>query len=112
MLQTLSDRIRHCHDRAAEAREHAGASRDPEAKADFLTMERRWLLLARSIELGERLDDFIRAKPEPMAPRPCEPPSKLQANGAAEFGKKKKAGWWISVTGSIARTLTGGSPPS
>jgi hypothetical protein len=33
---------------------------DPEAKADFLNMERRWLLLARSYEFGERLDDFTR----------------------------------------------------
>jgi hypothetical protein len=33
---------------------------DPEAKADFLNMERRWLLLARSYEFGESLDDFTR----------------------------------------------------
>jgi hypothetical protein len=32
---------------------------DPEAKADFLTMERRWLLLAHSFEFDERLDHFV-----------------------------------------------------
>jgi PAS domain S-box-containing protein len=42
------------------AKERADQMRDPEAKADFLNMERRWLLLARSYEFGERLDDFTR----------------------------------------------------
>ena len=92
LLQNLSERIRLCHDRAAEAGEQAEASRDPEAKADFLTMEQRWLLLARSFELGEKLDDFTRARPEPMAPRRCDPHSMLQASGAAEFAKDKESG--------------------
>jgi hypothetical protein len=60
LLQNLSDEIRLCYERAAEAKERADQVLDPEAKADFLNMERRWLLLARSHEFGERLDDFTR----------------------------------------------------
>jgi PAS domain S-box-containing protein len=60
MLQNLSDQVRLCYERAAEAKERADMMRDLEAKADFLNMERRWLLLARSYEFGERLDDFTR----------------------------------------------------
>jgi PAS domain S-box-containing protein len=60
LLENLSDEIRLCYERAVEAKEHADQVLDPEAKADFLNMERRWLLLARSYEFGERLDDFTR----------------------------------------------------
>jgi PAS domain S-box-containing protein len=60
MLQNLSEEIRLCYERAAEAKERADRMRDPQAKADFSNMERRWLLLARSYEFGERLDDFTR----------------------------------------------------
>jgi PAS domain S-box-containing protein len=60
LLQNLSEEIRLCYERAAEAKERADQLLDPEAKADFLNMERRWLLLARSYEFGERLDDFTR----------------------------------------------------
>jgi PAS domain S-box-containing protein len=59
-LQNLSDEIRLCYERAAEAKERADQMLDPQAKADFLNMERRWLLLARSHEFGERLADFTR----------------------------------------------------
>jgi PAS domain S-box-containing protein len=60
VLQNLSDEIRLCYERAAEANERANATLDPEAKADFLNIERRWLHLARSYEFGERLDDSTR----------------------------------------------------
>jgi CheY-like chemotaxis protein len=60
VLQDLSDDIRLCYARAAEAKERADQMGEPEAKADFLNMERHWLLLARSYEFGERLDDFTR----------------------------------------------------
>jgi hypothetical protein len=58
VLQNLSDQARLCYERAAEAKERAERMRDPRAKADFLNIERRWLLLARIYEFGERLDDF------------------------------------------------------
>jgi PAS domain S-box-containing protein len=60
VLQNLSEEIRLCYERAAEAKERADRMRDPQAKADFLNMERHWLRLASSYEFGERLDDFTR----------------------------------------------------
>jgi signal transduction histidine kinase len=60
LLQNLSDKVKLCYERAAEAKERADEMLDPEAKADFLNVERRWLLLARSYQFGERLDDFTR----------------------------------------------------
>jgi PAS domain S-box-containing protein len=96
LLQNLSEQIRHCHERAAEAREGAEASRDPEAKADFVTMERRWLLLARSFELGERLDDFMRARTEPMSSRALDTRSMLQGRKHVE----EADGWLASIVES------------
>jgi PAS domain S-box-containing protein len=64
MLQNLSERIRLCYERAAEARQRAEKTSDPKAKADFLNTERRWLLLGRSYQHGESLRDFIRAIPD------------------------------------------------
>jgi len=90
VLQNLSDKVRLCYARAAEARERADEVLDPEAKADFLNMERRWLKLARSFELGERLDDFTRDNSRRMKlARAFEPYAMLQASGAAVFGKDK-----------------------
>jgi hypothetical protein len=63
MLQNLSERIRLCYERAAEARQQVGETSDPKAKADFLNTERRWLLLRRSYQHSESLKDFIRAIP-------------------------------------------------
>src|SRR5215472_18193147 len=65
VLQNLSDKVRLCYERAAEAKEDADETLDPEAKADFLNMERRWLLLARSYEFGERLGDFTQENSGP-----------------------------------------------
>jgi PAS domain S-box-containing protein len=58
LLQNLNDKIRLCHERAVEARERSDEMLDPEAKADFLNTERRWLQLAHSYEFNERLGDF------------------------------------------------------
>ena len=60
LLQSLSEEIRLCYERAAEAKERADETLDPEVKIDFLKMERRWLLLAHSYEFGERLENFTR----------------------------------------------------
>jgi hypothetical protein len=64
LLHNLSERVRLCYERAAEARERAESLPDPEAKADFLAMEQRWLLLARSYEFGESLPDRRSRQPE------------------------------------------------
>jgi hypothetical protein len=58
MLEKLSDQIRDCYAHAAECVRKAAAQTDPQLKQDFLDMERRWLTLAKSYELSQRLDDF------------------------------------------------------
>ena len=62
MLSDVSQQVRDCHDRAAEAKEKAEATSDPALKADLLEMERRWLVLARSYAFTESLDDFTHEK--------------------------------------------------
>ena len=58
MLENVADEIADCHRRAAEAREKAESTSDPEMKRDLLALERSWLFLASSYELGERSLDF------------------------------------------------------
>jgi PAS domain S-box-containing protein len=92
VLNNLSDKVRLCYERAADAKERADEMLDPQAKADFLDMERRWLLLARSYELTERLDDFTRENSrEAKLARAFEPEAMLRASGAAVFGKDKNS---------------------
>ena len=92
MLQNLSEQVRLCYERAAEAKERADETHDPEAKADFLNMERRWLLLARSYEFGERLDDFTRENSlRAKVARAFEPRAMLQASDTTVFGKDQNS---------------------
>ncbi len=85
MLQNLSERIRLCYERAAEAREHAEAISDPETKIHFFKMEESWSLLARSYELGERLDDSVRAMPAPQVAAAVEIGDPLTILNATPF---------------------------
>ena len=62
MLDRLSEQIRACHQRASEAARKAQDCTDPSLKADFLAMEQRWLALAHSYELTNRLEDFTAAR--------------------------------------------------
>jgi PAS domain S-box-containing protein len=64
MLEQLSDQIRKCYERAAEAKAKADATDDPVLKAEFLDMERRWLTLARSYGFTESLEDFTTVNSE------------------------------------------------
>jgi PAS domain S-box-containing protein len=64
MLERFSDKIRECYERAAEAKAQADASNDPALKAEFINVERRWLILARSYEFTESLADFNAANSE------------------------------------------------
>jgi hypothetical protein len=61
MLQKLSDQIRGCHERAAEAKRKAEATADAALKADYLAMEERWLSVARHYEFTDRLADLTAA---------------------------------------------------
>ena len=58
MLKQVAAEIAECHRHAAECREKAELAIDPEMKRDLLALERSWLFLARSYELGERLSNF------------------------------------------------------
>lgn len=58
MSSDLSQQVRNCHQRAAEAKEKAEATPDPALKAELLEMERCWLVLARSYASIESHDDF------------------------------------------------------
>jgi hypothetical protein len=58
MLNNLSEQIRECLRHAEDCARQAAAQTCPNLREDFLDMERRWLLLARSYEFTERLTDF------------------------------------------------------
>jgi PAS domain-containing protein len=61
MLQKLSEQVGECYQRALDANRMADRTDDPVRKADFLEMEKHWLVLARSYEFTERLTDFTAA---------------------------------------------------
>jgi hypothetical protein len=66
MLANLSDQIRDCLEHAEDcARKAAELPNASPLHQDFLRLEKRWLELARSIELGERLDSFTKNSPKP-----------------------------------------------
>lgn len=58
MLHNLSEEIRKYYEHAAECARQAEAVADAELRADFLRLEKGWLKLARSYELGPRLRSF------------------------------------------------------
>jgi hypothetical protein len=58
MLQNLSNEIRECYLRAEQCKRLAEAAFTSSAESDFLAMETRWLSLAHSYELAERLSNY------------------------------------------------------
>jgi hypothetical protein len=69
MLKSLSEEIRECYRRAEDCARKAAAETDPKLKADFLDLERRWVLLAQSHEFTERLNDFSDETKRNVLPR-------------------------------------------
>jgi hypothetical protein len=59
MLETISIEIIYCRARARLAREKGDTARSAEAKNDYLAAEARWLVLARSYELQDRLSKTL-----------------------------------------------------
>jgi hypothetical protein len=59
MLETISAEIIYCRERARLARERADTATTAEAKNDYLAAEARWLALARSHELQDRLSKVL-----------------------------------------------------
>jgi hypothetical protein len=62
MLKVLSEDVRECYRRAEECARQAKAQLNPELRRDFLDLELRWLKLARSYEVSERLKTFSRSR--------------------------------------------------
>ena len=58
MLQSLSQQVRECYQHAEDCRRKAITQNDPGLRTDFFELERRWLKLARSYDLAERLAKF------------------------------------------------------
>jgi len=59
MLLNLSEKIKECLTRAADARERANAALDPSRKADLLDVELHWLRLVESYRFVEQVDRFL-----------------------------------------------------
>jgi hypothetical protein len=70
MLNNLSEQIRNCLQHAEDCARRAAAEPDGSTlKQDFLNLEKRWLDLARSFQLGEQLTEFTNeAKRRASAP--------------------------------------------
>lgn len=83
MLLKLSKEIAGCYRHAAECREEARLARDPVTKEEYLEMEQRWLLLARSHEFTQRLRDFAEQN-RPKHKRGRSISAKRQAAGEGE----------------------------
>jgi hypothetical protein len=70
MLKVLTSDVRECYQHAQECARQAHAISNPELRRDFLDLELRWLKLARSYEVSERLKTFSESKvDEPEAAR-------------------------------------------
>lgn len=59
MLQSVSDHVKHCLERAETAAARAKETDDPVRKSEFLNLEKSWTVLARSFEFAERLERFL-----------------------------------------------------
>jgi hypothetical protein len=58
VLDNLSEKIRDCHRHAEECERRAREQIDPGLRQDFLDAAQRWLKLAASYELSERVQRF------------------------------------------------------
>ncbi|HLH95621.1 MAG TPA: hypothetical protein VKW08_10950 [Xanthobacteraceae bacterium] len=106
MLQNLSKKIQLCYDRAAEAKQCANEANDPEAKADFLKLEQRWLLLANSYRVSESLDTFVQSSRAPVL-TPFDPHTLIQASATPIFAKD--LGSRMSFAIRLASTCSAGA---
>lgn len=76
MLRKLPEEVAECYRRAREAREAADCAANEAEELDYLTMERRWMMLAQSYELVERLSDFsneAKKRAAALSPRRSDP---------------------------------------
>jgi hypothetical protein len=58
MLNNLSEQVRECHQHAELCAWRASVQTESQLKDIYLEMGQHWLMLARSHEFTERLEDF------------------------------------------------------
>jgi hypothetical protein len=73
--QKLRDHIGNCLAQAEEAKRRADATADPDAKDDFLSLERTWKELAQHYQFSARLERFL-LNHRNTAERPWKPISR------------------------------------
>ena len=59
MDESSTPSVARCYERASECRAKAEDAFNEAAKQEYLDMEHRWLMLARSYELSERITDYM-----------------------------------------------------
>jgi hypothetical protein len=75
MLQKVSEPIAYCYQHPSECRAKAGDAFNEAAKQEFFDMEHRWLMLARSYELSDRITDYTNEVASRLrVPIPSDPP--------------------------------------
>ena len=87
MLENLSEQVRLCLERAEEAKQRADEAQDLEARSDFLTIQRHWLLLAHSYQIGESVDILVHSRPERAVLHPFDSHALLRQSAGAIFAK-------------------------
>jgi hypothetical protein len=102
MLQKLAEKVAQCQARAREAREKAERATDFAVKRDYLNLERRWLLLAESYELTERVAVFNSEVKKRIAVfKPPDPPDpRLPRAKCVRCGKQMRLAQIEPVLGS------------
>ena len=74
MLRKVSDQVAWCYQRASECRAKANDAFNEAARQEYMDMEHRWIMLARSYELSERVTDYTNEVARRLhAVRPPEP---------------------------------------
>jgi hypothetical protein len=59
MLQSLSPMVAVALERAQEARDWQSAAKNEEELSFWREMERRWMALARSYDVSERVEEYV-----------------------------------------------------
>src|SRR5215469_1252258 len=80
MFHKISPQVADCYERAGESRARAAAAANEIDKTEYLNIERRWIMRARSYELSERITGFneelrrrLRVLIPPEPPHPAVP---------------------------------------
>jgi hypothetical protein len=92
MFQKTSAQVADCYERAGESRAKAAAAANEIDKTEYLNIERRWIMRARSYELSERITAFneeVRRRLSVLIP-PAPPHPAVPRVTCAECGGKMR----------------------